>query len=75
MEKIKIKSKIIERHRENWAEFARERNWYTEPFYIQIWVNKKGEILDSVSHREMKQDIICSYSEDKELKPEEYEIV
>lgn len=70
MEKIKIKSKIIERHRKNWAEFAREHKWYSEPFYIQIWVNKNGLIVESVSNLDMKQDIICcSEAEDKELKP------
>lgn len=45
----------IEQHRATWAEIAKRHGWYFEPFYIQIWHNKDGEIIDAVGHRGMQE--------------------
>jgi hypothetical protein len=51
----------INSHREYWAEIARSNGWYFEPFYIHVWVDDKGEIVDSVSYRGLDRDIVDSY--------------
>lgn len=56
--------KEIEETREKWIKTAKERGWYIYPFYIQVWI-KDGEIIDSVSFKGMKKDIIIN--EDKIL--------
>lgn len=48
----------IEAHRKFWADVAKSRGWYAEPFYIQVWIDASGAIIDSVSHRELTEDII-----------------
>jgi hypothetical protein len=50
--------KDIETHRELWATIAKKNNWYAEPFFVQLWVNDSGDVLDSVSHGGMTQDIV-----------------
>ncbi len=39
----------IERHRRFWVQVAEQHDWYTEPFYIQVWLDDKGDVADSVS--------------------------
>lgn len=61
-----IESKI-EEQREIWASIAKERGWYEEPFYVQVWFTPSGEVEDSVSFRGMSEDIIIEdYVEDEE---------
>jgi hypothetical protein len=48
----------IEAARNHWATIARENNWYVEPFYIQVWVDEYNIIQDSVSTRNLTQDVI-----------------
>jgi len=57
---ISVDTKLaIEEHRAYWAEIARDNGWYTDPFYVQVWVRRKdGIILDSVSFAGMSGDII-----------------
>ena len=50
----------IEEHRKWWAEVAKENGWYTQPFFIQVWLDKDGEIEDSVSYKDMKRDYIIN---------------
>ena len=50
--------KTIEECRTFWAKMAKEYKWHTTPFYVQVWVNPQGKIIDSVSHRGMTKDII-----------------
>ena len=50
----------IEEHRKWWAEVAKENGWYTQPFFIQVWIDKDGEIEDSVSYKDMKRDYIIN---------------
>lgn len=72
---IQIKKKDIEARRKTWAKVAKENNWFTDPFYIQVWVDKDGNIIDSVAFRDMTQDLIVSASTDKLLKPSQYTII
>lgn len=51
-------TKDIETHRAKWARVARANGWYSEPFYIQVWVNESGEITDSVSFSGLALDLI-----------------
>jgi len=50
--------KDIEAHRAKWAGIARANGWYTEPFYVQVWVDSDGEITDSVSFTGLALDLI-----------------
>ncbi len=55
---VTLKRSEIELHRKHWEKIAKERNWYKEPFYVQIWVKNNGTIDDSVSMRDiMTNDI------------------
>lgn len=56
-----------ETERTKWADIAKKNNWYKEPFFVQIWINKEGIIKDSIAFREMNRDIIVSYETDKEI--------
>lgn len=53
-----MNEKTIETQRQFWAKIAKENGWYTEPFYVQVWVNEEGEISDSVSTRGLTQDYV-----------------
>lgn len=55
---MKELKKIIDEHREFWAEVAKKNNWYVEPFYVQIWVDKSGDVIDSVSYIGLDRDIV-----------------
>jgi hypothetical protein len=45
----------IEDSRESWAEIAKKFDWYFEPFYIQVWIDEFGEVVDTVGHKGMKE--------------------
>jgi hypothetical protein len=48
----------IELKRELWAGIAKANGWYSEPFFVQVWVDRQGEIVDSVSFAGLDRDII-----------------
>ena len=48
----------IEQKRELWAEIAKANGWHSEPFFVQVWIDEEGEIVDSVSFRGLDRDII-----------------
>jgi hypothetical protein len=48
----------VEKHRKFWAEVARKNGWYTEPFYVQVFVDADENIVDSVSFIGMTADIV-----------------
>jgi hypothetical protein len=64
-----MKVKDLEYHREHWAKVAKKNNWYTEPFYVQVWVYDDGTVEDSVSFVGIDKDYIVEYVEENE---EEY---
>lgn len=43
-----------EQYRTRWAKVAKTNGWYFEPFYIQLFTNEAGVIVDSVAHCGMK---------------------
>ena len=49
---------MIEEARMNWAEIARENDWYHEPFGLHIWVDTNNNIIDILAHKDLKQDIV-----------------
>ena len=55
---MKVSQKEIEKHRAFWAKIAKANNWYTDPFHIQVWVDKDGNVTDSVSHIGLTKDIV-----------------
>ena len=55
---MKVLRAEIEKHRAFWADVAKKNNWYTEPFYVQVWVDKNGDISDSVSCIGLTEDIV-----------------
>ena len=57
--------KEIEEARSTWANVAKQGNWYTEPFYVHVWINSDDEVIDAVSHKGMTKDII-EQDEDEE---------
>jgi len=54
---VNIKTKV-KKARDFWSKVAKNNGWYVEPFFVQVWIDKKGEVLDSVSHRDMTRDLI-----------------
>lgn len=76
---ITIQKASIEAAREAWIKIAKRRNWYKEPFYIAVWVSKHGNVMDALCTTQILNnctaDIIKSNETDRELKPEQYEIV
>lgn len=54
----------IEECRAFWADVAKKNNWYTEPFYVQVWLNPDGTIEDSVSTRALTRDVVIQLTED-----------
>lgn len=58
--------KTIEEAREFWANIAKANGWHQEPFYVQVWLNSEGEIVDSVSTRGLTADIVELYEEEGE---------
>ena len=54
--------KEMEKHRKYWARIAIKNKWNTKPFFVSVWVNRLGRIVDSVSHRGMSGDVITQTS-------------
>ncbi len=51
----------IEEARSFWANIAKQNGWYTEPFYVQVWLDKDGNVADSVSHQGLTEDIVITH--------------
>jgi hypothetical protein len=62
-----LKKSMIETHRRVWADAAKKNNWYTEPFFIQMWVEMDGKLQDSVSTRTLTKDVVISAHSGKVL--------
>ena len=54
---MSLKSKV-EKARDFWSAVAKENGWYVEPFYVQVWIDKDGEVIDSLSHKDLPRDLI-----------------
>lgn len=54
----------LEYNRNKWIAVARNNGWYQEPFFIQVWVHN-GEIVDSVSVRDLDKDYVIDADTDE----------
>jgi len=64
---MNISKTEFDHHKTTWSAVAKNNLWYTEPFFIQVWVNKKGEIVDSVSVRGLDKDYVFDQMSDEEI--------
>jgi hypothetical protein len=64
---MNISKKEIEHHRKGWGEIAKKNGWYTEPFHIQVWVNSRGEITNSLSFVGLNKDFVLHEDDDSEI--------
>ena len=55
---MKVSQIEIEKHRAFWAKIAKANSWYAEPFHVQVWIDKNGNVTDSVSHIDLTKDIV-----------------
>jgi hypothetical protein len=53
----------IEQARQLWARVAKANGWYSEPFFVQVWLTPDGELQDSVSTRALTQDHVIQLTE------------
>lgn len=65
-----ISQKEFDHHKKIWSAVAKNNNWYKEPFHIQVWVNNQGEILNSVSVRDLEKDYVLDVNTDEEITQE-----
>ena len=65
--------KTIEQAREYWAKVAKGNGWYSEPFYVQVWQDKEGAIIDAVSFEGIERDIIVEVGECSSCGENDYE--
>ena len=56
-------NEIIEQARTFWAKVAKDNDWYSEPFFVQVWLNPDGTMNDSVSTRALTQDHVIQLTE------------
>lgn len=64
---MKISKENFEYHRKGWSEVAKKNGWYYEPFYIQVWVNRQGNIVNSVAIRGLSKDYVLREDDDTEI--------
>ena len=64
---MNISKKEFDHHKTTWSAVAQNNNWYIEPFYIQVWVDSDGEIVDSVSVRGLEKDYVIDAETDEEI--------
>jgi len=57
--------KTIEEHREFWANVAKDNGWYFEPFYVVVYLDDDGKIVDSLSHKGLDRDYFAEISEEE----------
>lgn len=47
-----------EEHRKKWTDKATQEDWPNkDDVKVQVWVDNKGSIVDSISFRELKEDV------------------
>lgn len=53
----------IEDAREFWGRIAKQHGWYKEPFFVQVWVDQNGKIIDSISTINMDRDYVVPWED------------
>ena len=46
---------IINHYREQWAALAKEKGWYTEPFYVQAYIHSDERVFSVIGHKGMAE--------------------
>ncbi len=64
---MEISKEKIEYHRKGWGEIAKKNGWYKEPFFVQVWVNNRGDITNSVSVVGLDKDFVLHENDDSEI--------
>lgn len=49
---------LIENSRNFWLDVATENGWRFEPFGVQVWIDQRGGLQDSVAHRGLTEDLV-----------------
>ncbi len=62
----------IEQARARWASVAKENGWYSEPFYVQVWLRPDGTVYDAVSSRILTQDLVIQMTQEQIDEEEDY---
>ena len=70
--KIIISKEDYNKYNDFWANIAKKRNWYQEPFFVHIWVDASGKIQDAVSYKGIDKDYVSDWTTDKSI--EDYEV-
>ncbi len=55
---MKVSKTEIEKQPAFWAEIAKVNGWYCEPFFVQMWVDEDGNVIDIVSHIGLSKDVV-----------------
>lgn len=49
----------LEEHRKKWTEKAEKENWPNkENIKVQVWVDRRGRIVDSISFKTLREDVL-----------------
>ena len=64
---MNISKKEFDKNKKFWSGIAQKNNWYYEPFFIQVWVNKNGEVVNSVSVIGLDKDYVLDAVRDEEI--------
>ena len=57
---VQVSQTSIEEHRAYWTDIAKNNGWNKEPFFVQVWVDDTGTVVDSVSYQGLSEDIIVT---------------
>lgn len=57
---VRVSQTRVDEHREFWADVAKKNGWYKEPFFVQVWVDDSGNVVDSVSYQGLSEDIVVA---------------
>jgi hypothetical protein len=71
----RISKKQLEQHREKWIKVSKRYGWYQENLPVQVWVDKDGDIVDSITHRKMGTDRVLDNRTSEILDPVLYELI
>jgi hypothetical protein len=65
---IKVRKEDLESARKEWAEIAKLNRAYHEPFFVKVWIDRRGNIHDSVGYSGLKKDTFIHYKSEAEFK-------
>lgn len=49
----------LEEHRKKWTQKAKQEGWPNkDDVKVQVWVDRRGRIVDSISFKELREDVL-----------------